>query len=175
MPSKVIITGPESTGKSLLCEALTTTLNVLPVWEYARQYLANLGRPYNESDMEIMAQRQYRDELKAMQQDEKTVLCDTDLLTYKIWWEVRYGYCPEWIDEHLRTRPGDFWLLCDIDLPWENDVLREHPDRREELMDRYTNALRQLQFPCAVVSGAGNERAENAINILRQYGFLDQA
>ncbi len=77
--------------------------------------------------------------------------------------EHKYGFCDPWIDAQLRIRPYDLYLLCNIDMPWEDDPLREHPNEREVLFEKYVLALEAMNAKYAIISGKGAERLNNAI------------
>lgn len=167
MPSKIVVTGPESTGKSAISTQLAVALNAVHVPEVAREYLEALRSPYSEKDMHAMAQLQLDTELSALKTKGKSVVCDTDLLTFVIWWEVKFGNCPEdWIRLWLNNLP-DFYLLMNIDLPWEDDPLREHPDRRSELMERYQLKIKECKVPFKIISGTGSQRLDHALSAIQ--------
>lgn len=94
----------------------------------------------------------------------RLLFCDTDLVVTKIWSLFKYGKCDPWIEETVRTHRYDLYLLCNVDLPWENDPLREHPDRRIELFDHYLKELELLKVPYRVISGQGETRLQHAIS-----------
>jgi NadR type nicotinamide-nucleotide adenylyltransferase len=168
---KIAITGPESTGKSMLAEQLAAHYKTTWVPEYAREYLEVLGKPYEEADILRIAQGQLEGEASQLKQAVRFLFCDTELIVTKIWSEVKYGRCDPWIPETIRTHGYDLYLLCDIDLPWQYDPLREHPDQRQYLFDLYYNELKDRKFPFAVIHGAGPARLENAIEIIENFPF----
>lgn len=168
MPAKIVITGPESTGKSQLTIQLASRLKAPHVLEQARFYLQDLGRPYTESDMHIMAANQTDAERMALESGSPLIVCDTDLLTFVIWWEVKYGRCPvKWMTLWRENLP-DLYLLTDIDMPWEDDPLREHPHMREDLKNRYIEKLKSANAPFAIVSGQGNSRLHSALTAIEK-------
>ncbi|MCX6276573.1 MAG: ATP-binding protein [Bacteroidetes bacterium] len=168
MIRRIAITGPESTGKSWLAEKLAERYHTVWVPEYAREYLAGLGRSYCHDDILKIAAGQLNHEADAMKTAPGFLFCDTELLVTKIWSEVKYGFCDPWILKKLETHVYDLYLLCDIDLPWEYDPLREHPDRRQFLFDLYYNELTKRKFPFAVVSGTGKARLDMAVNLIEE-------
>jgi len=141
------------------------------VWvpEYAREYLDRIGRPYEEDDILRIAQGQMRNEESMHHRASNFLFCDTELLVTKIWSEVKYGRCHPWILQAMEIHRYDLFLLCDIDLPWEPDPLREHPHRRQFLFDLYFNELTAKGWPFAVVSGIGEERTKDAISIINTF------
>jgi len=166
--TKIVLTGPESTGKSTLSKALAAHFGTLWVPEYARFYLNHLPRPYFPEDVLRIAQGQMQWEAVWEKYARELLFCDTDLLVPKIWMEHKYGYCDSWIDEQLSLRSYDLYLLCDIDMPWENDPLREHPNEREALFEKYRTALETLGARYAIIRGNGTERLNMAIENSRK-------
>ncbi len=171
MIRKIAITGPESTGKSMLAEQLAVHYQTAWVPEYAREYLGLLGKPYEEEDILRIALGQVAAEADQVRHATKFLFCDTELLVTKIWSEVKYGRCNPWIVETISAHPCDLYLLCDIDLPWQYDPLREHPDERQFLFDLYFNELTSRTFPFAVVRGTGPDRLANAVKIIENFSF----
>jgi nicotinamide riboside kinase len=172
MPSdllKVAITGPESTGKSMLSMQLAGHYGTLFVPEFARGYLDELGRPYTQEDILVIARGQLQSEQECLQKAKGFLFCDTELIVTKIWSEVKYGSCDEWIPENILSNRYDLYLLCNIDLPWENDPQREHPHLRPFLFDLYEKELIGRDLPYAVISGFGEQRLMNAINVIETF------
>jgi NadR type nicotinamide-nucleotide adenylyltransferase len=160
---KVAVTGPESTGKSELSGQLARHYNTLWVPEYARGYIDSLDRPYNQQDILLIAKGQLESEQAFVKKAEAFLFCDTELIVTKIWSQVKYKYCDEWILEKINENRYDLFLLCDIDLPWKEDPQREHPHEREYLFNLYREELTARAFPYFIVSGFGDERLNNAI------------
>jgi NadR type nicotinamide-nucleotide adenylyltransferase len=171
MIMKVAITGPESTGKSMLSEQLAAHYQTAWVPEYAREYLEKLGRPYEERDILFIARGQVSGEERQLPQATRFLFCDTESLVTKIWSEVKYGRCDPWILDAIERHPYDLYLLCDVDLPWEYDPLREHPDQRQYLFDLYYNELKNRKYPFFVVRGTGPDRLANAVRIIENFTF----
>ncbi len=169
MIRRIAITGPESTGKSILSESLARHFKTQWVPEYAREYLALLETQYKQSDILEIAKGQLCAEEEHKTYANNFLFCDTDLLVTKIWSEVKYGNCDEWILQQLVNHSYDLFLLCDIDLPWAPDPLREHPNFRKELFDIYLKNLKLYKFPFAIVRGTGIDRMNNAIKIIDEY------
>lgn len=134
--------------------------------EYAREYLEKLGRPYTPEDVVTIGREQYRRIEAAADTQSGWVIADTELLVISIWLQFKYGMVPPEVELMLKTQPVDFYLLCNIDLPWEEDPLRENPNERQQLFDLYQQRLDSLGFPYHVVSGSGQQRFTNALNIL---------
>ncbi|MEI6748359.1 MAG: AAA family ATPase [Bacteroidales bacterium] len=166
MVSRIAITGPESTGKSGLAENLAKEYKCNWVPEFARIYLEKLDRPYSYDDVLEIAHGQIASEDKALLSSGNFLFSDTECLVTKIWCDVKFGKCHEWIKQQLDENPHDFYLLCDIDLPWEPDPLREHPHLRKYLFDIYLDELKLRKLPFAVIAGIGNTRLQCAIEAI---------
>ena len=165
---RIAITGPESTGKSMLAEKLALHYKTAWVPEFAREYLDQLSRQYRYDDILEIAKGQLRNEKLMVKDTGRYLFCDTELIVTKIWCEVKYGKCHPWIIEHIERHPYDLYLLCNIDLPWEDDPLREHPNKREYLFNLYLNELKGRNLPYKIISGQGDNRIAEAINIIEQ-------
>lgn len=169
MPKTVVVTGPESTGKSEMSRFLSKEFGSELVPEIAREFLNRLGRPYVEEDLHTMADKQLEAQLEKERETTSLLICDTDLLTFIIWWEVKYGNCPEvWVDRWKEHQP-DLYLLMDIDLPWEMDPLREHPDRRSELRDCYVEKLQSVDTQFKIISGRDRDRFDHAKQTMEEF------
>lgn len=166
---KIAITGPESTGKSTLAKQLAAQFGCLYVPEFARSYLETLSRPYTKDDVLYIAQQQSKLEASmAAQHIGSYLFCDTDMLVCKIWQEFKYGTCDPWIEQAYKSHHYELFLLCDIDIPWEDDPLREHPERRKELLNCYLNALETYHKPFCLISGDLTSRMNQAIQIINK-------
>jgi len=114
-------------------------------------------------DIAVIAKKQLEQENTMAGKAGSILFCDTDFLVTKIWSNFKYGKCDPWIEEQVKSHRYDLYLLCDIDLPWVEDPLREHPGQREELFDIYLKELQGLNVEFAIISGKGRGRTENAI------------
>ena len=161
---KVVITGPESSGKTTLATALAAHYQVPWLPEYARTYLDHLDRPYREEDLLAIAQGQVLQEDEAFQSRPRLLLCDTSLLVIKIWSDYRYGRCHPWIEKQLAQRPIDHYLLCRPDIPWQPDPQRENPHDRNELFDLYQKALQHYSY--SSIEGSQPQRMEASTKII---------
>ena len=164
---KIVITGPESSGKTTLAASLAEHYQVPWVAEYARDYLNQLDQPYQEKDLLTIAQGQISREDRAAQTTD-LLICDTSLLVIKIWSEYRYDHCHPWILEQLAQRPVTLYLLCSSDIPWEYDPQRENAQDRDILFEQYQQAL--TNQPYVTIRGNRTQRLQqaiNAINLLR--------
>ena len=167
MIRKVAITGPESTGKSAMASALAKAFHTKWVPEYAREYIGNLQRSYTLEDVEKIAAGQLKAEHQLMRQANEILICDTDLFVIKIWCDFVFGTCPVWIEREIARQQYDLHLLMDIDLPWQYDPQREHPDKRNELFERYAEELTKHKMNFEIISGQGEERVQSAIKVIK--------
>lgn len=158
--------GAESSGKSELAKALSTHFQSPFVPEYAREYVENLDKKYNFSDVCNIAKKQIEQEL--FYENEYTgkadfVFFDTELIITKVWFEHCYGRIPDFLTERLEKRFFDFYLLCAPDLPWQADAVRENGDKRDFFFDWYKREIELLGEPYAIITGKNEERTQNAI------------
>lgn len=167
---KIVVIGSESSGKSTLSEELAKALNTVWVPEYAREYLTGLGRPYNEEDHLVMAKRQLADEDALLPGANRYLICDTDLYVIKVWGEDKYGRCHPWILEQIAKRKYDMYLLTDIDIPWEDDPLREHnlPEERQHFFNIYHDIAINTGLPWALLSGDLETRVNTALKAIKE-------
>ena len=159
---KIAIIGPESTGKSELCKQLAKEYNTIFVPEFARNYLTNLGRQYTYDDVIYIGEQQMLLEREYEKRANKILFCDTNLITIKIWLQIVFNKVPFYMDVLINQNRYDKTFLMDIDLPWENDPLREHPNRRSEILDLHMNELKLCRTEFTLISGNGLERLQNA-------------
>jgi NadR type nicotinamide-nucleotide adenylyltransferase len=163
---KIILTGPESTGKTTLAQHLAEHFDTIWVPEYARKHLSESNREYTEKDLLKIAKGQVDLEKKMQKKANQFLFCDTSLLVLKIWSEYKYQQCHPYILEELEARKNDFFILCGIDVPWEFDVLREHPNDREELYQIYRTELFSLNANFIETSGNQLHRLHKTIHSL---------
>lgn len=162
MVKKVVLTGPESTGKTTLAQQLAAHFGAHWAPEFAREYLENLNRPYEQNDLLAIAKGQIRLENRLLKKSEKLLFCDTDLITVKIWSEFKYGACHPWVLKTIAERQYDLYLLCVPDFPWQPDPQRESPFDRDRLFRMYKENLLASGKQFVEISGAGKERFDFA-------------
>ena len=165
MPKRILILGPESTGKSTLAAALADLYQEPWVPEVAREYLENLCRPYTYEDLLQIGKQQLQLEDKLAGEAKNYLFCDTDLRVIQVWSQHRYGKVDPWVKEELARRTYDLILLCAPDLPWEEDPLREHPEleMRQQFFGLYQQLTEASGFPWALVAGKSEERMRSAL------------
>ena len=168
MSKKFVITGPESTGKSTLTKLLAEQYQTSWVKEYAREYLEKLNRPYQLIDVLLMAKEQLHQEQKANAIVSKYLFLDTDLTVFKIWIKEKYFKEIDWIEEEIKNSKNKIFFLCDTDIPWKPDPLREHPklNDRNRLFDEYKKVLEKYQLTYHIISGDINYRIKKCSEII---------
>jgi len=166
MIKKIAITGPESTGKSILANKLAEHYETVWVPEFAREYLDIINRPYVQADILEIAKGQIESEDRLMYFAKEFLFCDTEAIVTKIWSEYLYKNCDDWIKLKITEDRYHLYLLCDVDLPWVADPLREHPEKRQYFFDLYYNELKSRGLNFRVISGSGEERINNAIEVI---------
>jgi NadR type nicotinamide-nucleotide adenylyltransferase len=185
---KIVIIGPESTGKSTLCEKLAAHYNTLWVPEYAREYLETNGTEYSYDDLLTIAKGQIEleDKVPGIRYQEhighspftihhspltthhSLLFIDTDLYVIKVWAEFVFKKCHNWILNHIAERKYDLYLLCDVDLPWTEDPLREYPEKktRKKIFLFYKELMINQSTPWCIISGNYEERLGKAIQFI---------
>lgn len=172
---KIVIIGPESTGKSTLSAQLAAQFNTLWCPEYAREYLTKYGMEYDFNDLLSIAQGQLELENEhtnsAHSNNQPLLFIDTDMYVMKVWCEYVFGKCHTQILDEIGQRKYDLYLLCNIDLPWVKDDLREYPNEgpRQELYHIYKDLLINQQTPWVDISGNYEERLQKAIIAVEKY------
>jgi nicotinamide riboside kinase len=166
---KIAILGPESTGKSWLAEQLASHYQSSWVPEFARTYLNSIQRNYTIQDIEFIAQNQFHKNLLESEKSTDIYFADTEMIVCYIWASYVSEVVPESISKLCLLQNFDLYLLCDIDLPWEPDPLREHPHKRKELFDRYVAELETRNLPYTVISGFGDIRLEHAVSSIETW------
>ncbi len=136
------------------------------IWvpEFAREYCAKLTAPCTWQDEINMFEGQLELEARLLPQANRLLICDTTFITVKIWSDYMFGKAPEAVVERLSQHPYDLYLLLDIDLPWQEDPLRDFPHLREHFMNIWHQELQQLDARYVVISGAGDTRLQNAVS-----------
>ncbi len=167
MIKRIAITGPESTGKSWLAKHLSAHFGEPWVPEFSRAYLNRLSHPYTFNDVLRIARGQYRNEERMAAKADIYLFCDTDFLVTHIWCMVKYGRSHPWIIHMLEKHRYHHYLLCNTDLPWEPDPLREHPEMRQELLGIYIQELQTRNLPYTLISGSGDQRLQAAVKAVR--------
>jgi NadR type nicotinamide-nucleotide adenylyltransferase len=169
---KIVIIGPESTGKSTLCTQLAEHFTTSWCPEYAREYLLKNGMNYSYDNLLTIAkgQVQLEEEYVSKTTPGKPLFIDTDLYVMKVWCEFVFGKCHQWILDGIAERKYNLYLLCKPDLPWIKDELREYSDEetRIKLYHYYLDLLVQQPVPWIEISGSYEERLQKAIEAVEK-------
>ncbi len=172
---KIVIIGPESTGKSTLCEQLADHYKTVWVPEFAREHLEKHGTNYTYEDLLTIAKGQIALEeeyikfeigdQKSEIGNHKPLFIDTNMYVMKVWCEFVFNKCPNWILNQIAQRKYDMYLLCNIDLPWVKDELREYPDlaTRNKLHYYYKDLLINQSVPWIDINGSYEQRLQQAV------------
>ncbi len=163
---KIVVIGPESTGKSTLCEQLAHHYQTIWCKEYAREYLLKNGMNYSYDDLLTIAKGQLDLEDKTLDESKNQLyFIDTNMYVMQVWCEYVYGRCHQLIIDEIVKRKYDLYLLTNIDLPWVKDELREYPDEkpRKELYKMYKELMIQEVTPWIDICGSYEERLRKAI------------
>ena len=174
---KIVVIGPESTGKSTLCEQLALHYGSRWCPEYAREYLVENGRDYSYDNLLTTAKGQLAQEdliaakINAAEPGQMPLFIDTDMYVMKVWCEFVFGQCHRFILDQIVERKYDLYLLCNTDLPWVKDELREYPDpeTRHRLFTIYKDILINQSVPWVEISGVDPDRflgAKSAVDEL---------
>ncbi|HMI78219.1 MAG TPA: ATP-binding protein [Ferruginibacter sp.] len=185
MIKKIVVVGPESTGKSSLCEQLAEHYHTVWVKEYAREYLLKNRTDYSFENLLDVARGQIENEELAVDRlsltekssheqrstvNDQLLFIDTDMYVMKVWCEFVFDKCHHWILNRIVERKYDLYLLCNIDLPWVKDELREYPDliNRQKLYHHYKDILINQHVPWIDISGNYEERLQKAVEAVDQ-------
>ena len=166
---KIAIVGPESTGKSTMSAFLAEHYHTVWVPEFARDYCDQLTEPPTWQDEINMFHGQIAMENELLPQANCILVCDTTFITIKIWSDAMFGRSPQEVIDELKHHHYDYYLLLNLDLPWEDDPLRDFPDMREHFMAVWHAELRALNAPYIVISGLGDERYQSAITAIDDF------
>ena len=171
---KVAITGPESTGKNTLSEQLARHYHTEWCPEYAREYLLKHGKKYSYDDLLVIAKEQIEMEKEFESRvkrknsgisGKQLLFVDTEMYVMKVWCEFVFNKCHKYVLDQIAERKYDLYLLCNIDLPWVKDELREYPDleTRRKLYSIYKDIMINQSVPWADISGDHDQRLKKAI------------
>ena len=168
-PKRILILGPESTGKSTLAEMLAQHFAEPWVPEVAREYLEKLDRPYTYEDLLQIGKQQMNLEDELALTATRFLFCDTDLRVIQVWSQHRFGKVDPWVLEEIARRTYDLILLCAPDLPWQEDPLREHPEleMREAFFAKYLQLTKQSGFPFKIIAGDPVKRMSTGVEAIQ--------
>lgn len=166
MTWRVVVTGPECTGKTTLARDIAARFGAPWVPEAARAYAEARGGMLSAVDVEPIATAA-RDALRhATAAGPAVLVADTDLVSTVVYARAYYGSCPEWVEEECKAQLGDLYLLCDTSLPWVADGVRDRPAEgdRAAMHDAFAETLRALGARVVPVTGIGAARTARAMD-----------
>lgn len=168
---KIVLFGPESTGKTTLSEQLARHYNTIWVPEYAREYLQNKWNNERKTcqpdDLLPIARGQMQLENTLAKKATKLLVCDTDLLETMVYSEAYYlGYCDPVLEKYALKNSYDLYLLTYIDIPWERDDLRDKPEERERMFQYFKNTLEKYKRNFIILKGDRKARLAMAIDAI---------
>jgi NadR type nicotinamide-nucleotide adenylyltransferase len=160
--TRVVVSGSESTGKTLLAQQLADYYGVPWIPEFARDYAEERNAPLTAADVDPIGRGQVAREDAALRNVRGLIILDTDLVSTMVYGDQYYSFVPEWIPDVARQRLADLYLVCDIDSPWVADPVREGEHLRREMHEAFIRHLTALGATFRVISGSGEARLERA-------------
>jgi nicotinamide riboside kinase len=154
---RIVLTGPESSGKTTLARALADFYGCGLVPEFARSFLDALHREYQHDDLARIERGQAA----------WLLVCDTDWTVIRIWESFKYGSVQHTL--HCTPNPDTLYLLCQPDIEWEPDPLRENPGDRDDLFGLYEQLLRETGCQYSISGGNVTDRLQNAVSLIEKY------
>lgn len=168
-PEIIVLTGPESTGKTYLTRYLANYFGSIWADEYAREYIENLPGPYNYRDIEIIAGKQIEQFKNLLEKKNSIAFMDTYLIITKVWFQEVYNTYPKWINRELNRLKSVLFLLCNDDIPWSPDSVRENKNKRSYLFNRYKAELEHYNLQYRIISGGEEDRKQMAVEYINTY------
>ena len=169
---RIVVSGSECTGKTVLTRALAANFDTPFSTESARDYVNELGRAVQFSDVEPIARCQIAMENSLLGDDSRMYIFDTDLFSTLIYSRLYFGRCPSWIEPLCRARRADLYLLCGTDLPWVKDDFQrgqDTPTKRQHAQNLFANVLNENGCSVRAVSGLNDNRTQCAISAIETW------
>jgi NadR type nicotinamide-nucleotide adenylyltransferase len=167
---RIVLIGAESTGKTELAERLSKHFKTVFVPEYAREYIEKLNSSYTYQDIECIARKQVELENENYQKANKVLFYDTYLIITKVWFKLVFNKIPDWINKRIEDNNIDLFLLCNNDIPWIPDPVRENGgEMRDKLFEIYKEELNQYKCNYKIVSGKGENRFHDALKFVNEF------
>ena len=168
---KIAFTGPESTGKTSLSMLVAETFDGVYMPEYSRSFLEKTNGFYEEQDLVTIALGQSEALQNVLITGNHLLVSDTDMTVMKVWSQFKYGRVSPVIEHLYQEESFDHLFLCDTDIPWEEDPLREHPESREELFTLYLEMIQTKTKNFTIVKGSLEERLNQVRQVLEEKKF----
>jgi len=170
---KVVLYGPESTGKSSLAQELAKYYDTVFVKEFSRSYAevkAKQNLQLTKNDVLPIAIGQIQSENEQLKKANNLLICDTDLLETQVYSEFYYdGFCPELVKKYARINTYDFYFLTYIDMSWEADGIRDQPNTRLQMFNAFEQALIDSKKKYCIVKGSFEERLNICITQINKF------
>ena len=166
---KIVLTGPESTGKSTIASELAKHYNTVWVKEYLREFAEEKYSKNQEliyTDNLLIAEGQTNLELEAIQKANKFIFFDTDILQTVIYSHEYYNSVQPELEKKLRTSNTDLYILLNLDVSWVEDPLRDKPNDRNRMFDIFEKTLIKFRKKYIVLEGKDEIRLQNAIRLI---------
>jgi nicotinamide riboside kinase len=166
----IVITGPESTGKTQISSYLAGKLNCRWIPEYARDYIRGLTRPYNYGDLLHIAETQIRQRMEMEKAGVSLLVLDTWLIITKVWFIEVFKTFPGWLDEEIGKQKIDLFVICKADIPWIPDPLRENGgEKRDYLLKKYIEEIQKTGRDFEIIGGMNEDRYNNALQAVNTH------
>lgn len=167
---KVVFFGPESTGKSVLCERLAAHYNTVFVSEFSRIYAeakAHKQQQLSREDVLPIAIGQMALENTQLKNTKNLLICDTDLLETKVYSEYYYdGFCPPSVKKQALLNVYDLYFLTYIDTTWKADGIRDQPNNRQELFNIFEGELQSNKKTYVTLKGDFESKFQTCVQYI---------
>lgn len=166
---KIVLVGPESTGKTTLSKLLGEHFDTLWTREYLREFseekLKNKKKSIEKSDNYTIVKNQIFLENEALTRANRFLFCDTNFVQTMIYSELYFGESDGFFTECIDNLKYDLYLLTGIDVDWEADGIRDAPFEREKHYEYFKKRLTELNKPFIEISGNKEERLQKAVQV----------
>ena len=162
---RICVTGPESTGKTSLARQLAELTGAEWIPEASRIYAERVDRELVASDVSPIAREHLALADPATERARSrgaSLVLDTDLVSTMVYARHYYGEVPPWIERAEHARRADLYLLCDVDVPWVPDGVRDRPTDREAMFELFRLALARRHANVVEIRGGWSARWELA-------------
>lgn len=174
MTKRIVVTGPECTGKTTLAKALAAHLHTPWLTEAAREYataVVRAGGKLGAADVDRIAKHHIAAEDQLLSGRPPLIVLDTDLMSTVAYGRHYYGSSSVWLEGETRARRGDLYLLCTPDIQWVPDGIRDRPTGRDAMLEHFRRVLSEFDVRVADVWGIGPARLEAAVAMVRASGL----
>jgi NadR type nicotinamide-nucleotide adenylyltransferase len=172
--TRVVVTGSESTGKTSLAEQLARHYDVPWIAEFARDYAEKKGSPLTIADVDPIGRGQVAREDAQLRVAQNLIILDTDLVSTLVYSQQYYRAVPGWLPGVAKQRVSELYLLCDIDLPWVADRVRDAQHQRQQMHDAFIDQLKRFGATYRLIGGSAAQRLARAIDSIDATRYLSQ-